>query len=417
MTAREAQQVLDNGFRPRRNVRGSPDTRLLIGRTDGGRSVTLVARHLGDGTWLTFTAWETKEADLRRMEMERKKERSALTAAEKNLVGAPGDLVSEDSVPRRARSGTVMVSLRIERQVSDELSHVAEARGRTFSETARDALRTYVSADAAGSAYPLAEHGLARPGRKVSENAVPITWTDDDLRGALDRYEAACREAAMRDNAWRSYVDYARRFLAWRTGDYQPRGSAQPIGPCPERRHRPSSSVTRRPGTLKWLRMLAAHSPPSTRTYVTRCSSFDGSRASFTLASAYSVCDEGWVAASVAELGLLLPRSERVRVSRRGRAVAAIVPMPRVVCASKSRIESITALSDELPAGPEVRVRVTLRNQEGDLGVPKARVEGLTQGNVPVELNGEILGPFVRPPATACERHSLLRCTGSSCRG
>ncbi len=28
----------------------------------------------------------------------------------------------------------------------------------------------------------------------------------------------------MRDTAWRSYVDYARRFVAWRTGDYQPRG-------------------------------------------------------------------------------------------------------------------------------------------------------------------------------------------------
>ena len=64
VTAREAQQVWDNGFLPRRNIRGAPDTRLLIGRTDGGRRVTLVARHIGDGTWLTFTAWDTKEADL-----------------------------------------------------------------------------------------------------------------------------------------------------------------------------------------------------------------------------------------------------------------------------------------------------------------------------------------------------------------
>jgi hypothetical protein len=64
VTAREAQQVWDNGFLPRRNVRGDPDTRLLIGQTDGGRRVTLVSRHLGDGDWLTYTAWDTKESDL-----------------------------------------------------------------------------------------------------------------------------------------------------------------------------------------------------------------------------------------------------------------------------------------------------------------------------------------------------------------
>jgi hypothetical protein len=60
----EAQQVWDNGFLPRRNVRGDQDTRLLIGTTDGGRRVTLVSRHVGDGNWLTYTAWDTKESDL-----------------------------------------------------------------------------------------------------------------------------------------------------------------------------------------------------------------------------------------------------------------------------------------------------------------------------------------------------------------
>jgi hypothetical protein len=64
VTPNEAQQVWDNGFLPRRNVRGASDTRLLIGETDGGRAVTLVARHIGDGVWLTFTGWDTKEADL-----------------------------------------------------------------------------------------------------------------------------------------------------------------------------------------------------------------------------------------------------------------------------------------------------------------------------------------------------------------
>lgn len=64
VTDREAQEVWDNGFLPRRNTRGSPDTRLLVGRSDGGRRITLVSRHLGDGIWFTYTAWDTKEADL-----------------------------------------------------------------------------------------------------------------------------------------------------------------------------------------------------------------------------------------------------------------------------------------------------------------------------------------------------------------
>jgi hypothetical protein len=61
---REAQQLWDNGFLPRRNSRGRQDTRLLIGHTDGGRRVTLVSRYVDDGVWFTYTAWDTKEADL-----------------------------------------------------------------------------------------------------------------------------------------------------------------------------------------------------------------------------------------------------------------------------------------------------------------------------------------------------------------
>ena len=64
VTFREAQQVWDNGFLPRRNRRGDTNTRLLIGATDGGRRVTIVARHLGDGDWLAWTAWDTKPSDL-----------------------------------------------------------------------------------------------------------------------------------------------------------------------------------------------------------------------------------------------------------------------------------------------------------------------------------------------------------------
>jgi predicted nucleic acid-binding protein len=61
-------------------------------------------------------------------------------------------------------------------------------------------------------------------------------WDDDDLRAQLARYEEVCRAAGMRQNAIHSYWDYARRFLAWRVAEYQPRGATDdgrpvPIGP------------------------------------------------------------------------------------------------------------------------------------------------------------------------------------------
>lgn len=62
-------------------------------------------------------------------------------------------------------------------------------------------------------------------------------WSDHDLLDALDDYRQAATEAGMRPNAIHSYWDYARRFLAWRTGEYHPRGAASsgrpvPVGPA-----------------------------------------------------------------------------------------------------------------------------------------------------------------------------------------
>jgi len=165
------------------------------------------------------------------MMMDHEFEPSDLTDDEKEAVGMPGDLVSEEVVPSRARSTTVMISLRIDRPVFDELSRLAEEGGRTLSETARDALRSFVRGQRGSRSYPIAASARV-PSRKVSESTDP-TWTDDDLRSALERYEGACRRAEMRDNAWRSYVDYARRFLAWRTGDYRPRGTMSNDRPVP----------------------------------------------------------------------------------------------------------------------------------------------------------------------------------------
>lgn len=73
---------------------------------------------------------------------------------------------------------------------------------------------------------------------QVSEAPAPYesggdNWTDDELLLALARYEDACQHAGMRPNAIHSYWDYARRFLAWRTGDYRPRGASATGRPVP----------------------------------------------------------------------------------------------------------------------------------------------------------------------------------------
>lgn len=155
-----------------------------------------------------------------------------LTVDERAVVGMPGDLVSGDSVPARAPSTTVVISLRLDRHVFDRLNQLAQEDGRTFSETARDALRNLVEAHGAhGDSYPLREHN-ARPVRKVSE-AIHVTWNDDELQNEVERYAAACQRAGIRESASRSYVDYARRFLAWRTGDYRPRGVGESDRPVP----------------------------------------------------------------------------------------------------------------------------------------------------------------------------------------
>jgi hypothetical protein len=124
-----------------------------------------------------------------------------------------------------------MISLRIDRPDFDELSQLAEGDGRTFSETAREALRSYVRGRRRDRSYPTAAPHR-EPTRRASESA-HSAWTEDDLRLALDRYETASRRAGMREKAWRSYVDYARRFLAWRTGEYQPRGTTTNDRPVP----------------------------------------------------------------------------------------------------------------------------------------------------------------------------------------
>jgi predicted nucleic acid-binding protein len=74
--------------------------------------------------------------------------------------------------------------------------------------------------------------------RRVSESRPAYAeargpWDDYELSARLAKYEDACREAGMRPNAIHSYWDYARRFLAWRVGEYRPRGATSTGRPVP----------------------------------------------------------------------------------------------------------------------------------------------------------------------------------------
>jgi hypothetical protein len=193
--------------------------------------------------------------------------RADLTTEERDLVGNVGDLESEDFVPARPRSRSVLVSLRIERSDADQLSRIAEAGARTFSEVAREALRLYASERSPlGDTYPRQGADQARVSRRVSESSAS-TWTDAELLAALSRYEAESKAASMRELAWRSYVDYARRFLAWRMGDYVPRGMAAGDRPVPRT---PASTTDLRHQAEQYAHDVqeAGREPPTVDTYL-----------------------------------------------------------------------------------------------------------------------------------------------------
>ena len=78
-------------------------------------------------------------------------------------------------------------------------------------------------------------------------------WTETELRGEVDRFEQELIAAGLRPNAFRWYVDYARRFLRWREGDYRPRDA---VGPGPTR------LLGKEPRLIS-----ASSSPPMRRTF------------------------------------------------------------------------------------------------------------------------------------------------------
>lgn len=100
-----------------------------------------------------------------------------------------------------------------------------------------------------------------------------MTWTDEELMREVDRFERELEAANLLPNSVRSYVDYARRFLRWRVGDYRPRGA---VGP--------ERARTRKPVTAKDLRRdvtayehdlrAAGRQPAAVHTYVDHAARF-----------------------------------------------------------------------------------------------------------------------------------------------
>jgi uncharacterized DUF497 family protein len=64
VTIREVRQVFDRGFRLLRNAKEHTATHLMVGRTNGGRWLTIpIARTAQPGVWRPATAFPSRPAD------------------------------------------------------------------------------------------------------------------------------------------------------------------------------------------------------------------------------------------------------------------------------------------------------------------------------------------------------------------
>jgi len=62
----EVMQLLENPFTVRRNKKSATGERQLIGRTNGGRTLTVIlASTPVEGRWRPVTAWESTKAERR----------------------------------------------------------------------------------------------------------------------------------------------------------------------------------------------------------------------------------------------------------------------------------------------------------------------------------------------------------------
>ncbi len=82
-------------------------------------------------------------------------------------------------------------------------------------------------------------------------------WSEQELRDALDRYEAELRAAGKARNTITTYVQHPERFINWLVGGYRPGPVAQPNN------SRPSPGRTSRYDPLR--RHLAERTEPVVR--------------------------------------------------------------------------------------------------------------------------------------------------------
>jgi transcriptional regulator with XRE-family HTH domain len=73
-----------------------------------------------------------------------------------------------------------------------------------------------------------APYGVGRRRGSQAEPPSARSWNSDDLFQELRRYERQCEAAGLQPTSVFSYVDYGRRFLRWRVGDYRPRQATGP---------------------------------------------------------------------------------------------------------------------------------------------------------------------------------------------
>lgn len=158
------------------------------------------------------------------------RERHRLTQrALAELVGTP------QSVIARLEGGRHSVEIKLLNRIADAVGErwTVSFGGPVVSEPADTAAEIMgglriLKEDPSGL-RPINGRSLGRTGgRRHASAEAPMTWTSDELFEALKRYERECEAAGLRPISVNSYVEYSRRFLRWRVGDYRPRDASGP---------------------------------------------------------------------------------------------------------------------------------------------------------------------------------------------
>ena len=163
--------------------------------------------------------------------------RRAKVPTERQSDAAAGVRALRDALGlREIRSGRGITQVELAARLGKSQGNVSELEGRT--DVYLSSLREYV--EALGGRLEVTavfddDRHVVSAGRGSSVREVATAyrasgsaWTSDDLFGELARYEDECEAAGLKPTSVFSYVDYGRRFLRWRIGDYRPRQATGP---------------------------------------------------------------------------------------------------------------------------------------------------------------------------------------------